>query len=792
MVEKKFRVSSALKNIIGKDLITNEFIAVFELVKNSFDAHAKQVDVTFKDLRTSSPKLIIQDNGKGMDLHDLENKWLFVAYSAKKDGTEDYRDSIQSTRIHAGAKGIGRFSCDRLGKSLSIFTKKDKAPTINLLSVNWEAFEQDAQEEFEEIGVSYETPNSSPYNLDSGTVLEINNLRENWDRERILKLRRSLEKLINPNQDNDADNFTINLYAPDYEESDQSVKEEEPWNKVNGPVANFLFEKIGIKTTFINVAISRDGQTIKTRLEDRGTLIFELTERNPYKFDDFTLHDIEVSLFALNMPAKSAFTKYMGTQPVNFGSVFVYKNGFRINPMGDPGHDNFSLDRRKTQGTSRFLGSRDVFGRVEISGENSEFQEASSRDGGLVTNEATELLQKFFVGHVLRRLEAYAVDIVKYGNLGTDFDSALQEGTDVKSQIIALIQSLTKSDEILDVHYDPDVVNIFDELSEKSIQGLLRNFKKIASRNSSKDIENEVIRAEARLAELDKARREAEAEADKAREERLKAEKEAKEAEEARRVAEADAEEAKEDAEDARKETEKAYSENLFLRSMANTDITDTVSFVHHIGIAAETIENYVKNFSLRIRKGQSYSEDTVLESLSNISSQARKILTTTKFVTKANFSLKGSNVEADLCAYVEEYIENICTGVIKNEDGENMIFEFQNRDAVEFQTKFHPLEISIIFDNLISNAKRAKAKKILIDVIDRDEKNLTVTFADDGKGVVAKSVDRIFEVGFTTTSGSGLGLGQTKKLLEKRKGGIELAKSSQLSGATFKLRFSK
>ena len=126
MVEKKFRVSSALKNIIGKDLITNEFIAVFELVKNSFDAHAKQVDVTFKDLKTSSPKLIIQDDGKGMDLHDLENKWLFVAYSAKKDGTEDYRDSIQSSRIQAGAKGIGRFSCDRLGRSLKSTQKKTK------------------------------------------------------------------------------------------------------------------------------------------------------------------------------------------------------------------------------------------------------------------------------------------------------------------------------------------------------------------------------------------------------------------------------------------------------------------------------------------------------------------------------------------------------------------------------------------------------------------------------------------------------------------------------------------
>jgi signal transduction histidine kinase len=792
MIQKTFKVSSALKNIIGKDLITNEFIAVFELVKNSFDAHAKQVDVTFKDLKTSSPKLIIQDNGKGMDLHDLENKWLFVAYSAKKDGTEDYRDTIVSNRIHAGAKGIGRFSCDRLGKSLKIYTKKETSKSTDLLTVNWEAFERDAQEEFEDVGVSYETTTSTPYGLKCGTVLEINDLRENWDRDRIIKLRRSLEKLVNPNQDNDSDNFSINLYAPDYEESDRNVKRDEPWNRVNGPVENFLFERIGIRTTFINVVISENGEKIRTRLEDRGTLIFELTERNPYKYDSFTLQNIEVSLFALNRGAKTAFTKYMGTQPVNFGSVFVYKNGFRINPMGDPGHDNFQLDRRKTQGTARFLGSRDLFGRIEISGDNPEFQEASSRDGGLVTNEATELLQDFFLNHVLRRLEAYAVDIIKYGNLGTDFDSALQEDTDIKSKILALIQNLTKSDEILDVHYDPNVVDVFEELSEKSIQGLLRNFKKIASRNSSKDIENEVIRAEARLAELDRARREAEAEADKAKRDRIRAEREAKAAEEARRKAEAEADEAKEDAEDARQETEKAYSENLFLRSMANTDITDTVSFVHHIGIAAETIENYVKNFSLRIRKGQSYSEETILESLSNISSQARKILTTTKFITKANFSLKGSDVEADLCEYLEEYIENICSGVIKNVNDENMIFEFRNQHAIEFRSKFHPLEISIILDNLISNAKRAKAKRIFIDVVERDEKHLNVIFSDDGKGILEKSADRLFEIGFTTTSGSGLGLGQTKKLLEKRKGDIQLVAQNELSGAAFELRFAK
>lgn len=119
-----FRVSSGLKTIIGKELITNDFIAVFELVKNSFDAHSKRVDITFDGLTTDSPKLVIADNGKGMDYKDLIDKWLFVAYSAKKDEGEDYRDKIQSSRLHAGAKGIGRFSCDRLGGKLTLYSKK--------------------------------------------------------------------------------------------------------------------------------------------------------------------------------------------------------------------------------------------------------------------------------------------------------------------------------------------------------------------------------------------------------------------------------------------------------------------------------------------------------------------------------------------------------------------------------------------------------------------------------------------------------------------------------------------
>ncbi|MFD2016458.1 ATP-binding protein [Vibrio olivae] len=100
-----FEISSALKSVIGQDLITNDFVAIFELVKNSFDAHAKNVDIIFEDINGKIERIFIIDDGKGMSYQDLVNKWLFVAYSAKKDGSEDNN----ANRIYAGNKGVGRF-----------------------------------------------------------------------------------------------------------------------------------------------------------------------------------------------------------------------------------------------------------------------------------------------------------------------------------------------------------------------------------------------------------------------------------------------------------------------------------------------------------------------------------------------------------------------------------------------------------------------------------------------------------------------------------------------------------
>nr|WP_166176933.1 ATP-binding protein [Altererythrobacter segetis] len=200
--QESFRISSHLKDIIGRDLVTNEFIAIFELVKNSFDAGATRVDIEFDpDQRT----ITLVDDGRGMTAADVRDKWLFVAYSEKALATPDnYRDKIKPAGQFAGSKGIGRFACDTLGERLALYSKAEGSKRVVKLDVDWRLFEQDSTDEFQTITVDLGTVGEFPkvYNApsptDHGTVLVIKDTRQNWDAEAIHRLRRDLAKLIDP------------------------------------------------------------------------------------------------------------------------------------------------------------------------------------------------------------------------------------------------------------------------------------------------------------------------------------------------------------------------------------------------------------------------------------------------------------------------------------------------------------------------------------------------------------------------------------------------------------------
>src|SRR6266849_3393803 len=73
-----FRPRARLMLLLGDQLIRDAGIAVFELVKNAYDADASCCHVTMEkiDQDSDTARIIVEDDGDGMDLKTIRNIWL--------------------------------------------------------------------------------------------------------------------------------------------------------------------------------------------------------------------------------------------------------------------------------------------------------------------------------------------------------------------------------------------------------------------------------------------------------------------------------------------------------------------------------------------------------------------------------------------------------------------------------------------------------------------------------------------------------------------------------------------
>lgn len=812
----RFDVKTGMKNIIGRDLITDDFIAIYELVKNSYDAYANRVKITFrKDF------IIIADNGKGMSKTDLSEKWFSVAYSAKKDNTEDEdlkRDShlnnLKSRRFYAGAKGVGRFSCDRLGSKLELITSKISSNQTYKVEVDWNEFEIDAKQSFGSIDIPFEeTSNSNifPKSSANGTILKIENLNSSWNKEKLTNLRRSLEKLINPfSKQND---FSIEIDATDI--LDETLFEDTNL-KINGIIDNTILKILDLKTTHIDLKVKDD--LITTKIIDRGTLIYHIEEKNNY---NALIDNLEINLYFLNHSAKINFTKLMDIEPVKYGNVFLFKNGFRVQPYGNPGDDSWELDIRKQQGYNRFLGTRDLFGSVELITDNfNEFKEVSSRDGGLVETAGKAILFELFKKKAFSRLERYVAGVLwgeafrkkKYflneeiadfqrENLKQDknkdtYEDALNN-LGSKIDFVNLIKTLSDDKNIKIISYNKDLVNLVNEKLDIVQPKFISDLEKIAEITNDIDLLNQIKLTEdnfnnvlkekeeaiRREEEERKKRIEAELKAKLEAEKRAEAERKQKEEEEKRRKAELEAERkekeralaelaklkaeqrAKEEEENRKKAEKKSENQKRQIdrfRSAETITYKDLRDSNHIIGVYADDISKKIQLFKRKLDRKSNLSKEEIIDFLQGVSLVNEKINTITKFTTKSNFLEATLSANEDLVSYIENYVINIYGSLHKE-----LKYEFKTND-VQFEKNFQPIELSVILDNILNNSKKKNASKVIFEFTKEDE-NLILSIKDIGKEL-DKSIDPelIFEEGVTSTKGAGLGLNHVRRLLDQ------------------------
>ena len=466
----KFKVSSALKNLIGQELITNNHVAVFELVKNSFDAKSKNIDVVF-NLKDNT--ITISDDGTGMSRDEIVNKWLFIGYSDKKN---------DSSASFSGNKGIGRFSCDRLGQKMELVTIKDNVETK--VKINWKDFERDQIDEIQSIFLDLE---SSPCNKPSGTTIIISDLNDEWSENEIDHTKKQLLRLISPNVYDISQNLNLKIVS--------RLGIETSFNKLENDVFKYMEDK----TIFVRASFNK--QNIVVELFDHGRIIVHNISKNLTPIDNATMQ-----VFFNDRGAKTIFKKRTGMDIVNYGNIFIYRNKFRVFPYGEIGFDIFGLAQRKTQGYNRYLGPREIIGWIDLVDNSNHFIESTSRDRGFIENIFYDSLRDSYFEYIHRPLEKY-VQLINYGNVLVD-DLLLSANDAVINEIVDAFKTKTTEK----IYVDEQVLRSLS--NDKKLENLDNEGVVTASerRRIIKETKDRLIRQEKSLQEALSAKKQAEIE----------------------------------------------------------------------------------------------------------------------------------------------------------------------------------------------------------------------------------------------------------------------------------------
>lgn len=382
-MKKSFRPSARLIGTIGEDIIKDMHAAVVELVKNSYDADANEVMITFEATEDKRLLLSIKDDGHGMKKEVVINKWLVPSTSDKLK-----RRTSPKGRVMQGRKGIGRFAVAVLGEKIELETVADKIQTS--LFINWDDFIESKY--LDEVLIDISTSNSNSKN---GTFFDIegsNEKLELWNDSEIEYLIKELRKLLTPidntKTDEEKDVFNITVIFKNFisEKYNNETIEIKPL-----PLLDYYDYRISGK-------IYPDGRNFLIYQNKNSGIEEDAFEFNFYLKDkekftgvvdiDFRIFDrdpeaIENLVYELFNSGEEKLRKNEARNLLNdISGVSIFRNRFRIRPYGDDGNDWLSLDKKRVQNPGLKIGANQISGIIKIQDEEiSNLVEKSARDG---------------------------------------------------------------------------------------------------------------------------------------------------------------------------------------------------------------------------------------------------------------------------------------------------------------------------------------------------------------------------------------------------------------------------
>jgi signal transduction histidine kinase len=375
-----FRPSARLIRTIGDKIIKDVYAAVIELIKNAYDADANNVELKFIDLKNpEKAKIIIKDNGHGMDYKTVVNKWMVPATGDKLS-----RRNSPGGRYMQGRKGIGRFATSILGNTLFMETTEESGITTMVL-IDWSIFS--AKKYLDEIKILVESSNTAK-NPGTELTIETHEKASEWTENEMKVLIKELRKLVSPIGGKEKFHIGVEFSNTGIENYDNTKKKIEP------------FPMLELFDYRLSGRIDKDGNAfliyenqVEKNIPKEEVSIHIIPDNGklcgPFELD-FRVFDREVDAIEnlINRGLKDPDTgKYLGKvetrQLLNeLCGVSIYLNDFRIRPYGEPGYDWLQLDKERVQNPSLRIGSNQIAGFITIADEEiSHLEEKSARDG---------------------------------------------------------------------------------------------------------------------------------------------------------------------------------------------------------------------------------------------------------------------------------------------------------------------------------------------------------------------------------------------------------------------------
>lgn len=415
-----FRPRARLLQMLGNELIGNPRLAVFELVKNAYDADASEVKITFSKPGTTEACIIVRDDGEGMDRDTIINVWLEPGADYRQKQRVERNRSKKFSRLPLGEKGVGRFAVHKLGNEIELRTKRAGHPEYTV-RIDWAEYGQNRY--MDQAAVVVEESKSPLFSdSETGTQVMVSGIHGSWTKGDVRRLWRNVKSISSPTKS--PDRFSVKLLVPQHTDWLEGLLDipdflgRAMWKFTfsydNGKFEwEYQFRPLpGIKVEAREV-ISDSTSALKLAPQDQKRFAKPgangKTQSLLVADPEFTKSKIGSKFVELVGPVVGEFHAFDRDRPVldimaesksltefldESGGVRVYRDGVRVHNYGErsAGDDWLGLDQRRVNIPTRRLSNNILIGSIDLSLEEggdttSGLIEKTNREG-FVENEA--------------------------------------------------------------------------------------------------------------------------------------------------------------------------------------------------------------------------------------------------------------------------------------------------------------------------------------------------------------------------------------------------------------------